>query len=153
MPSPHAPIIDPFYRRALALFELREYDKAARDLQHVIATEPKYDYGNAYCLYARTLGLTGKKEQALVAFERLLETSHAAPTLYETAAFYADNGRESEARAIVESILARGITMPAYRRRRDRVWLRKAKALRRRLQKSAAAMAAPQLGVRTSANS
>jgi hypothetical protein len=133
--------IDPFYRRALALFQLRDYEAAARDLKHVTAVDPKYDYSNAFCLYARTLGLTGHQAEALAAFDQLLERSHSAETLYEAAAFFADNGREPAAREITQRITARELTMPHYQKRRDRVWLRKAKALGRRLRKSAAAAA------------
>ena len=126
--------IDPVYRRALALFACGESERAARDLAHVLSVDPRYDYSNAACLYARTLALTGRTEEALAAFERLLETSHAAPILYEAAALYADHGRAADARAIVERLIAREITMPSYQKRRDRAWLRKAKALRRRLE-------------------
>ena len=128
--------IDPFYRRALALFQLREYDAAARDLEHVTAVDPKYDYSNAFCLYARTLALTGRKAEALAAFEQLVERSHSAETLYEAAAFFAENGRPAAARELAQRIIAREMTMPRYQKRRDRVWLRKTKALRRKLGKS-----------------
>jgi hypothetical protein len=130
--------IDPFYRRAQALFQLREYEAAERDLKHVTTADPRYDYSNAFCLYARTLGHLGKKPEALTAFEQLVERSHSAETLYEAAAFFADNGRETTAREIIQNVIAREVTMPHYQKRRDRVWLRKAKALGRRLGKSAA---------------
>jgi len=131
--------IDPFYRRAQALFELRDYEAAARDLKHVTSVDPRYDYSGAFCLYARTLGLMNRTPEALAAFDQLVERSHSAETLYEAAKFYADNGREPAAREIVERIVAREMTMPRYQKRRDRVWLRKAKALGRKLRKSAAA--------------
>ena len=127
--------IDPFYRRAIALFHLREYESAERDLKHVLAADTKYDYSNAFCLHARTLGALGQKAEALTAFEQLIERAQSAETLYEAAAFFAGNGREVAARELGERIIAREVTMPTYQKRRDRVWLRKAKALRRRLRK------------------
>lgn len=133
--------IDPFYRRAIALFHLRDYEGAAGDLKHVTAVDPKYDYSGAFCLYARTLGMMGKKAEALTAFEQLVERSHSAETLYEAAAFFAANGREIDAHEIVGRVIARELTMPRYQKRRDRVWLRKAKALGRKLRKSLAAPA------------
>ena len=129
-------LLDPFYRRALALFQLRQYEAAARDLKHVTTADPKYDYSNAFCLYARSLAAMGRKEEAQAAFEQLIERSHSAETLYEAAAFFADNGREAAARDIVQRIISREITMPRYQKRRDRTWLRKAKALGRKLRKS-----------------
>jgi hypothetical protein len=131
--------VDPVYRRAQALFQLHEYEAAAHDLKRVTDVDPKYDYSSAFCLYARTLGLMGKRDQALAAFDQLVERSHSAETLYEAAAFFARNGRETAASEIVDRIVAREMTMPRYQKRRDRVWLRKAKALGRRLRKSAAA--------------
>jgi len=124
--------IDPFYRRGIALFHLGEYDAAVRDLQHVIASNPKYDYSNAYSLYARALAKCGKRDEAMVAFERLAEST-ASETLYAAAEFFAENGRTAQARELAERIVARTVTMPSYQRRRDRAWIRKAKALRRRL--------------------
>jgi hypothetical protein len=125
--------IDPFYRRAQALFQLREYEAAERDLKHVTTADPKYDYSNAFCLYARTLGRLGRTSEALAAFEQLVERSHSAETLYAAAAFFADNGREAAARDLVQNVIAREVTMPRYQKRRDRIWLRRAKALGRRL--------------------
>lgn len=131
--------IDPFYRRAQALFQLREYEAAARDLRHVLAVDARYDYSGALCLYAQTLGRMNRTEEALTAFDQLVDRSHSAETLYEAAKFYSENGREPAAREIVERIVAREITMPRYQKRRDRVWLRKAKALGRKLRKTTAA--------------
>jgi hypothetical protein len=130
--------IDTFYRRAQALFQLREYEAAERDLKHVTTADPKYDYSNAFCLYARTLARLGKNAEALAAFEQLVERSHSAETLYEAAAFFADNGRGTTARNLVQNVIAREVTMPRYQKRRDRIWLRRAKALGRRLRTSAA---------------
>jgi hypothetical protein len=103
-----------------------------------VDVDPKYDYSNAFCLYARTLGVTGHKAEALAAFDQLLERSHSAETLYEAAAYFADNGRQPAARDITQRLTARELTMPRYQKRLDRVWLRKAKALSRRLHKTAA---------------
>jgi hypothetical protein len=131
--------IDPFYRRALASFHLRDHEAAARDLKHVTSADPKYDYSNAFCLYAQTLALLGRKDEAMTAFDQLVERSHSAETLYQAAAFFADNGRATDARDIAQRVLAREMTMPRYQKRRDRVWLRKTKALRRKLGNTATA--------------
>lgn len=140
--------IDPFYRRALALFQLRDYEAAARDLRHVTTVDPTYDYSSAFCLYARTLGQMNRTTEALAAFDQLVERSHSAETLYEAAKFFAENGRETSAREIVQRIVARELTMPRYQKRRDRRWLRKAKALDRKLRKTRAG--ADSAGVRGS---
>lgn len=122
--------IDPFYRRAIALFELGEAEAAVRDLERVIAADPKYDYSNAYCLYGRALAKSGRSAEAMTVFERLAEST-ASETLYAAAEFFANNGRPDQARELAGRIVAREVTMPAYQRRRDRVWIRKARALLR----------------------
>ncbi|HKR66369.1 MAG TPA: hypothetical protein VJZ00_21760, partial [Thermoanaerobaculia bacterium] len=73
--------IDPFYRRAIALYQLREYEAAARDLERVIAVDPRYDYSGAFCLYARSLVQQKKIAEATAAFDQLVERSHSAETL------------------------------------------------------------------------
>ncbi|HVR38641.1 MAG TPA: hypothetical protein VMU84_06070 [Thermoanaerobaculia bacterium] len=128
--------IDPFYRRAIAEFELGEYEGVVRDLEHVVKVDPKYGYWNAYCLYAKSLAKTGRPQEAMESFEKLAEKSTASETMYEAAAFYADNGREGEAREIVQRLVARAVTMPAYQKRRDRPWIRKGKALERKMGKA-----------------
>lgn len=125
--------IDPFYRRAIASSELGDAEAAIRDLEHVVRVDPKYGYWHAYCLYARSLAKSGRTADATAAFEKLAEKSTATETLYESANFFAENGRLDEAREIAQRIVARTITMPAYQRRRDRMWIRKTKALARKL--------------------
>lgn len=122
--------IDPFYRRAIALYELGEAEAAVRDLEHVVATNPKYDYSNAYCLYGRALEKSGRNGEAMTVFERLAESS-ASETLFAAAQFFANHGRPDQARELATRIVTREATMPAYQRRRDRTWIRKARALLR----------------------
>jgi len=45
------------------------------------------------------------------------------------------HGRPADALEIASGIAMRDMTMPAYQKRRDRVWLRQAKALERSLRK------------------
>jgi hypothetical protein len=125
--------IDPFYKRAIASFELGDAAATIRDLEHVVRVDPKYGYWNAYCLYARSLAKSGRASDAMAAFEKLAEKSTASERLFEAANFYAENGRAAEGREIAQRIVARAVTMPAYQKRRERVWIRKAKALAGRL--------------------
>jgi hypothetical protein len=125
--------LHPFYLRGVAAFELGDFEAAACDLRHVVDIEPKHDYSRAMCLLARALARTGRTADAAAAFDRLVQTSTAAESLCSAAEFFIEHGRIAEARELVDAILARRATMPAYQRRRDRVWLRKAAQLRRRI--------------------
>jgi len=127
--------IDPFYRRGIAEFELRDDEAAVADLRRVTAADAKYDFYRASCLLAQALGRLGRTDEAMTEFDRIAHGANGAQPLVVTAQFFADHGRPAEALAIAREIAARDATMPAYQKRRDRPWLRKAKALERSLRK------------------
>lgn len=80
-------------------------------------------------MLARSLARSGRTAEATNAFDRVVEITTAAESLLAAAEFFAANGRESDARTLVDSILARRATMPAYQ------ILRKASRIARRLHK------------------
>lgn len=124
-----------FYFRGVASFELGDFEAAIRDLQHVVSIEPKHDYSRAMCLLAQSAARTGRTSEATALFDKLVATSTAPESLTAAADFYIEQGRTAEARELIDSILARRATMPAYQKRRDARWLRKARALERKLRK------------------
>ncbi|HEV7238396.1 MAG TPA: tetratricopeptide repeat protein [Thermoanaerobaculia bacterium] len=125
--------LDTFYWRGVSAFEMGDYAAAIPDYQHVVKIDPKYDYSRAQCLLARALARTGRTDEAMAAFDRLVASSSASESQVSAAEFYAANGHEASARELVESVLARRATMPSYQRRRDRAWLSMAKKLGRKL--------------------
>jgi hypothetical protein len=126
-----------FYFRGVAEFELGDYAAAMRDLQHVVSIDPKHAYSRAMCLLGQAAARMGQTAEATLLFDKLVATSTAPESLTAAAEFYIDEGRSAEARELVESILARRATMPAYQKRRDAKWLRKARQLKRRSHQSA----------------
>lgn len=128
--------LDSFYWRGVAAFECGDDEAALRDLQYVVQSQPKYDYCRAQTLLARALARSGRTGEAMNAFERLTGITTAAEVLVSAAEFFAANGREDDARTLVDGILARRPTMPAYQKRRDRAYLRRASRLARKLHKS-----------------
>jgi hypothetical protein len=128
-----------FYFRGVAEFELGDNEAAIRDLEHVVKIDPKHDYSRAMCLLGQAYARTRRTAEATALFDKLVASSTAPESLTAAAEFYVEQGRAAEAKEIVESILARRPTMPAYQRRRDAKWLRKARQLARRSQQSARA--------------
>jgi hypothetical protein len=63
------------------------------------------------------------------AFTRATEVSTLSETYCNFATFLASQGRSEEARTWAGRVLAKKPSMPAYLRRRERPWFRKAKAL------------------------
>jgi pentatricopeptide repeat protein len=123
--------IDPFYR-GLAEFELGDHAAAIADLEHVVKHEPKYDYSRARCILAQALARAGRTSDAERMFDQLVSSTTSPESTIAAAEFYAEHGRTGEARELAETLLARRATMPAYQKRRDRAFLRRAGKLLRR---------------------
>jgi hypothetical protein len=124
---------DPFYRRALAALAMDDFQAAVADLEQVFERDPRYDYQRAAGLLAHALGKIGQRDKAVQLFEDTLTTSTLSETQYNYACVLAELGRTAEARDWAQRILAKKPTMPAYVRRRERPWFRKASALIKRL--------------------
>jgi hypothetical protein len=124
---------DPFYRRAICALELGDYAAAVPDLERALGFNPKYDFQRAAGLLAHALGKTGQTERAARLFEDVLRTSTLSETQYNYACFLGAQGREEEAGAWAQRVLAKKPTMPGYLKRRERPWFRKAAALLKQL--------------------
>lgn len=127
--SPRTDSLDPYYRRGIAALELGDAVAAVADLERVVSKDPKYDFHRAVGLLAQAYARNNQAENADAAFVRATDASTLSETYCNYAAFLADRGRANEARAWAERTLAKKPTMPAYLRRRERPWFRKAKAL------------------------
>ena len=66
---------DPFYRRALAEFELKDYAAAATDLERVVSQEANYDFHRAAGLLAYSYWQIGKSAEADALFARVTQLS------------------------------------------------------------------------------
>jgi hypothetical protein len=127
---------DPFYRRALAAIALSDWPAAIADLDRVSEIDPRYDYHRAAGLRAHAMAQTGREEEALALFAEATAVSTLSETQYNYACFLAAKGRTAEAREWAQRILAKKLTLPAFARRRERPWFRKASALVQKLPKS-----------------
>jgi hypothetical protein len=128
--------IDPFFKRGVCEFELGNYQAAIDDMKRVVAHDPKYGYSRAQSLLSRALAKLGRIDEADAQFARLLDLSTSSETLAMSAEFFADQQRFNEARETASRLLKRRATMPAFQRRRDRVFLRKASSILRRVRKA-----------------
>jgi len=125
--------LDPLYHRALSEIGLDDFAAAAKDLEQVLAREPKYAYQRAAGLYAHALARLGQRDEADALFRSVLETSTLSETEYNYASFLAATGRSVEAREMADRVLRKKKTMPDYLKRRERPWFWKAAALKKRL--------------------
>jgi hypothetical protein len=128
-----ADLPDAFYRRGIAEVQLRDFEAAVPDLEHVVSREPKYDSNRAAGLLAHAYANTGRSEDADALFQHVTQRSTLSETYYNYATFLASQGRNAEAREWTQRILAKKPTMPGYLRRRERPWFRRANGLLKRL--------------------
>jgi hypothetical protein len=119
----------PFYRRALASIELKDYAAAEPDLQRAVAIEPKHDFQRAAGLLAYVLFKNGKNAEAGKLFAEVAQTSTISETLYHYAEYLATQGKGAEARAALQRVLDKKATLPVFLKRRERPWFRKATSL------------------------
>ena len=133
--TPRTTTADPFYRRALAAMAMNDWQAAVDDLTRVMAIDPKYDYHRAAGLLAHALAQVGRKEEALARFAEATAASTVSETQYNYATLLAASGRAAEAREWTQRILAKKLTLPAFARRRERPWFRRASALEQKLPK------------------
>ena len=131
--TPRTDSPDPYYRRALTEIALGDNQAAANDLTEVVGMDPKFDYHRAAGLLAHILGQLGRNDEAAARFADVTQVSTLSETQYNYAAFLAATGRPAEAREWAQRVIAKKPTMPAYMRRRERPWFRKAAALIKKL--------------------
>jgi hypothetical protein len=129
--------LDPVYRRGIAEIHLKDFAAAATDLEHVVASDPKYDFNRAIALLAHAYAGSGQTAKADELFRQAVEVSTLSETYINYAAFLAAQDRPAEAREWLQRVLSKKLTMPRYLQRRERPWFRRASALLKRLPKSA----------------
>ncbi|MFO1476460.1 MAG: tetratricopeptide repeat protein [Verrucomicrobiota bacterium] len=102
-------------------------------LEGVVAQNPKHDYGYTLMALAECLAALGDKPGALKLWQEVT-ASHSYPRAkVQLAELYIDSGQPRLARAELQEVVADDVHAPAFQRRRDRVWIRRARSLLRKL--------------------
>jgi len=102
-------------------------------LEAVCAENPKHDYGYSLMAVAETYAALGQTDKAIQVWERVLDQHSYARARVQLAELYHAKNQDDRARAQVEEMIADDAHTPAFQRKRDRVWVRQAKRLRRQL--------------------
>jgi hypothetical protein len=121
--------VDPFYRRGVAEIELGDFSAAVPDLERAVAADADYDFHRAVALLAHAYAQTRQPEKGESLFQQATKISTSSETYYNYALFLHSQQRDEESRQWAQKILDKRPTMPAYQRRRERSWFRKAYAL------------------------
>ena len=102
-------------------------------LEGVVAENPNHDYGYTMMALAETMTALGETDTALKIWQRVTENHSYPRAKVQLAELYAAKGQSEPARAELKDVIADDVHAPAFQRRRDRVWIRRAKSLMRKL--------------------
>lgn len=118
-----------------ALLRQKRPEEAKPILQQVCAENPKHDYGHSLMAYAETLMALGENDTAISVWQQVLQNNSYARARVQLAELYVTKNEESLARAELKELLAEDFHAPKFHRKRDRVWVRRAKSLLRKIGK------------------
>src|SRR2546426_6396591 len=101
-------------------------------LEGVIAENPKHDYGYSLMALAETLTGLGENDAAMNVWKQVTETHSYPRAKVQLAELYLTRNQPDLARHELKEVLADDLHAPAFQRKRDRVWVRRAKSLLRK---------------------
>src|SRR5947208_1650319 len=102
-------------------------------LEKVCAENPKHDYGHSLMALAETQAALGETEAAIATWKKVLEDHSYARARVQLAELYLQKQEPQLARSELNEVVADDAHAPAFQRKRERVWVRRAKALRRKI--------------------
>lgn len=126
---------DPDIRAHLGqcLLRLGKADEALELLQKVAQQDPKHDYGFTLMALAETHMKLGSTDSAIQLWEMVLQNHSYPRARVQLAELYFQRNEVDKARNILQETLADEQHSPVFQRRRDRVWISRAKALMRQV--------------------
>jgi tetratricopeptide (TPR) repeat protein len=101
-------------------------------LEAAVAENPKHEYGYSQMALAETLMALGETDAALVLWKQVTENHSYPRAKVQLAELYLARNQPDLARHELKEVLADDAHGPAYQRRRDHVWVRRARALMRK---------------------
>ncbi|HEY6169953.1 MAG TPA: tetratricopeptide repeat protein [Verrucomicrobiae bacterium] len=124
---------DPDIRAHLGQCLLRQGKPAdARPLlERVAAANPRHEYSYTMMALAETLSALGDRDAALTRWRQVLENHAYARARVQFAELLIQSGDKETARHELQEVLSDDAHAPAFQRKRDKVWIRKAKKLLR----------------------
>jgi len=101
-------------------------------LEGVAAENPKHDYGYTLMALAETLAALGETDSALQMWQRVTAEHSYARAKVQLAELYLAKDQPELARTELKDVVADDAHAPAFQRKRDRVWVWRAKFLMRK---------------------
>ena len=102
-------------------------------LEAVVNEELKHDYGYTMMALAETYMALGQTDAAIQVWERVLQNYSYARARVQLAELLMAKNRLDDAREQVNEVIDTDAHAPAFDRKRNRIWLRRARKLRARI--------------------
>lgn len=115
------------------LLRLNRPAEARPLLEGVMQEKPEHDYGHTMMALAETLTALGENDHALLYWQHITQNHSYPRAKVQLAELYAAKHQAEAARAELKDVLSDDAHAPAFQRARDRVWVRRARALKARL--------------------
>jgi hypothetical protein len=114
------------------LLRLQNAAAARPLLEEVCREKPMHDYGHSLMAYAEALAAVGQTDAAVAVWQQVLESHNYARARVQLAELYLAKNQPDLARAGLREALSDDAHAPNFQRKRDRVWMRKARRLLRK---------------------
>ena len=115
------------------LVRLNRPAEARPFLESVMHEKPDHDYGHTMMALAETLTALGETDNALQYWLHITQNHSYPRAKVQLAELYLARNQPDLARAELKDVLSDDQHAPAFQRKRDRVWVWRAKSLMRRL--------------------
>lgn len=111
------------------LLRLKRPAEARPLLEGVMKEKPEHDYGYTMMALAETLAALGETDNALLYWQHITQNHSYPRAKVQLAELYLAKNQPDLARAELKDVLSDDIHAPAFQRKRDRVWVRRARSL------------------------
>jgi len=102
-------------------------------LEGVCAQNPKHDYGYTLMTLAEAQVAAGQTDRSLATWRQVLALYQYSRARVQFAELLMKTGAQAEARQNLDEVISEGAYAPQFQRKREAVWVRRAKALRRQI--------------------
>ena len=111
------------------LLRQKKFAEARPLLEGVMLEKPEHDYGHTMMALAETLTALGETDNALLYWEHITQTHSYPRAKVQMAELYLAKNKPDLARAQLKDVLSDDVHAPAFQRKRDRVWVKRARSL------------------------
>lgn len=98
-------------------------------LEAACAENPQHDYGHTLMALAEAYGASGRKPEAIAAWQRVLADHSYARARVQLAQLLLEQGQPAPAVDLLQETIADDAHAPAFQRRRERVWVQRGRRL------------------------